>query len=394
VTGSPPAPFDSHGPIPVALGLGWEMAGLYPGAEAKRQAPPPERDLPTWGDLEPWQQTHIALDHIRVALKRLTPTISESCLTIPDFTPVCKAFEKVADDEGLKTAIYDFHDEIFRCLHAVDLNLGKAYDLGRSLAYTCEKPVDAQSLRDQFRPGRLNTLKGWLADLASALPDHASRGVAISIGIWQEATPEPDEKRKRGQLTDDDVAKKHVIPQLHRQAKVWREMLVGEKDGHDMLRTQDYVAAASRLFTSATGLVASFIIRTYFVFPIILAGGGYGVWTILHSGGKTGTQIVGALAAADAALGISWKGTQATLGQIAVKLEQPLWNAEVDTAIGSAMTTLDHQRFASRPAKIANEVSPPYGPTKLDAPPKSSDAQSQGAQKPRQPRPPEVSTEA
>jgi len=106
------------------------------------------------------------------------------------------------------------------------------------------------------------------------------------------------------------------------------------------------------------GLAWGFTWRSGFVVPLVLAAGGFAVWTILTSGGQQATRIAGALGAGAAALGVTWKGTKATLGQAAVKLEQPLWEAELDTAIGSAITTLEHRRLTPSIGRLAAEVAP------------------------------------
>jgi hypothetical protein len=340
------------------------MAALYT-SHAVRGAPPsPAADLPTMSDLTTWQKTELAIDYVAVALHRLSPAVTDASLALPSLGDLRNAFAG-SDAKVLTAAIFDLHLEVFRALHATDPNLGKAFDLGRSLAYTCSRPEDAVALRREFQPYRLINLKEWLADLATALPAHSARGVSISLGIWQESIPDPDARPKHWQVSDDAVST--VCRQLHRQAGIWRAVLTGTKNGRDMLRPRDYASAAGRLFRRALGLLWRFLYRTFFVVPLVLAGGGYLIYLILHSGGKTGTQIIGALTAATATLGITWQGTKATLGQAAAKLEEPLWNAELDTAIGSAMTTLDRGRSAPSPGRIAAVVSPPYGPSVSDA---------------------------
>ena len=340
------------------------MAALYTTHAVRGAAVEPAPDLRTWSDLRTWEKTELAIDHVAVALRRLAAVISDAGLTPPSLDDVRRAFAGT-DKAALSAAIFTLHGQLFRALHASDANLGKAYDLGRSLAYTCSRPKDADGLRKEFQAGRLANLKGWLADLATALPDHSARAVSISLGIWQEAIPNPGADPQSWQY--DDSAEATIRPQLHRQASVWRAILTGGKNGRDMLAPVDYATAAGRLFAHGIGLVWRFLYKTYFAVPLILAAGAVAVWVILHSEGKTGTQVVGAIAAAATALGISWKGTEVTLGRLASKLQVPLWNAELDTSIGSAMTTLDRKPSSPSPEKIATQVSPPYGPLRYDS---------------------------
>jgi hypothetical protein len=341
------------------------MAALYTAHAVRGDAVAPAPDLPTWSDLNTWQKTELSIDHVAVALQRLGAVISKAGLTPPGLDDVRRTFGGT-DKAALTAAIFDLHGQLFRALHATDANLGKAYDLGRSLAYTCSRPKNGSDLRKEFQEARLANLKGWLADLATALPDHSARAVSISLGIWQEAIPDPGADPESWQY--DDSAEAALRQQLHRQASVWRAVLTGAKNGRDMLAPIDYVTAAGRLFRHGIGVVWRFLYKTYFAVPVVLAVGAFAVWAILHSQGKTGTQVVGAIAAAATALGISWKGTEATLGRIAGKLEPPLWNTELDTSIGSAMTTLDRKPSAPSSEKIATQISPPSGPLRYDSP--------------------------
>ena len=45
-----------------------------------------------------------------------------------------------------------------------------------------------------------------------------------------------------------------------------------------------------------------------------------------------------------AALGLTWRGIGRSLGGLAGKLEQPLWGAELDTAIKQAITLLRREK--------------------------------------------------
>lgn len=340
----------------IALDLGWEMAELFCDASPRATEPARREDLPTLSDLVPWQRCELALEQVAGALHRLGPAASAAGLALPSIDAVSTAFND-ADESALRDAIYDLHLRLLSCLHATEANLGKAYDLGRSLAYTCRRPIDADSLRAEFAEHRLETLSGWLADLASALPDHAARAVAISLGLWQESIPDPQQKTKRWQVKDE--AQRRTIAELHRQAKLWRAVLTGEKVGSDMLEPMDYVGAAGRLCWRALRLTWRFLWRTAFLVPLMLGAGGVVAWLIVTSSGvHVAIKILGAVGAGVAALGITWKGTAATLGQIAAKLEHPLWDAELDVAIGVAITTVGRGRFAPPRSRTIARVSP------------------------------------
>lgn len=342
-------------PVRVALSLGWEMTDLFCAAKVRGRDPAPQNDLPTLSDLLPWQTTELQLSTVEVSVHLLTPAITAAGVTVPSIDAVRTAFGG-NDNDALRRSVYDLYLQLLRTLHAVDPNIGKALDLGRSIAYSCLRPTDAAGLRSEFQRYRLATLQGWLADLASVLPAHAARSVAISLELWQRYVPNPGASPEAWQIRDDEIHT--ALRQLHRQAKIWRAVLVGEKRGQDMLQPLDYIRAAGRLLGRTLRLAWTFNLRTAFAGPLLLVAIGVGIWAILTSDGQTATKITGAVVTTAAGLGISWTSTKATLGQLAVKLEQPLWQAELDAAIGSAVTTLDHQRRAPRLAKIAGEVSP------------------------------------
>jgi hypothetical protein len=350
------APIASY--FPLALDLGWEVTSLYRSAKARGDEPASRDDLPTLSDLADWQTTELRLDHVDVRLSQLAPLVVSSGLQLQTSTNARRAFEE--SSATLKENVYKLHVSLLTRLYAADVNLGKAYALGRSLEYTCSRSTDANTLRREFGVHRLTTLESWLADLASALPEHASRAVAISLHLWQESIPEQGSSPKRWQVKDDEY--QGVQRALHRQAKLWRALLVGEKRGRDMLETKDYIGAAGRTFTRALRLAWTFTWRTGFVVPILLAAGGVAVWAILQSDGEVATKVVAAVGAGATAVGVSWKSTSATLGQLALKLEQPLWQREMDAAIGLAITTLDREpRIRLRIGRITT-APPPRGP--------------------------------
>jgi hypothetical protein len=65
------------------------------------------------------------------------------------------------------------------------------------------------------------------------------------------------------------------------------------------------------------------------------------VW--LLSSGHSAHLVAGATSVL-AGLGLTWKGLGTALGQLAEKLEQPLWGAVVDDAIDDAITLLPDKK--------------------------------------------------
>lgn len=258
---SGPAPATARRPAPrrrLALDLGWEVAGLYSAPHVARSKPAgresePEvgdalpRFLPTMSELSPAERTRLSLGRVRVALHRLTHVFVAGVVDVPTVDAPVAAFDR-GDLAQLKAELANLHEQLLCRLHVVDPNLGKSYDLGRALAYTCQRPPNWAEVRAQFQRFRLATLTSWLADLSTYLPNHACRAVAISLGIWQEAVPDPDQRAHAGQLAldSDKEAERRLLRELRRQGGIWRSVLGAAKDPREMLGAGDYVAALGR----------------------------------------------------------------------------------------------------------------------------------------------------
>ena len=138
-----------------------------------------------------------------------------------------------------------------------------------------------------------------------------------------------------------------------------------------MLRPGDYIGAASRLLWGTTKLIWAFLWRMFFAVPIVLAAAGYGIDVLLTSHTVAAGKVVGSLAAMAAALGFSWTSIRSQLFQLATKLEQPLWNAELDAAMGAALTILRRNAvnrwIVDRPGLVAR-MSPAGPPTPNQTP--------------------------
>lgn len=175
----------------VALNLGWQLTEIaYHGEPCAGRKPPDRPDLPTLSDLHRWEITGIGVNTVEADIHRLASSWADAGLEAPSAEPVKDAFFGGTETD-LKQASEALHYQLLGLLHAADFTLGEAYDLGRALAYTTLKPHDGPTLKEQFRSFRLETLQGWLADLATALPVHAARSVAISLDLWQRVIPDP-----------------------------------------------------------------------------------------------------------------------------------------------------------------------------------------------------------
>ena len=247
--------------------------------------------------------------------------------------------------------------ELLTELTAADPRLGKAYGLGRALADSCHEPDDFDGLKKELNPYRIANLLRWLDDLASAFPPHAAHSVATSLGRWRDALYPPNDwasapPRIRGRNStrgesaaaarepinakEPDEAE-HAVKALRQTRRAMARAVVRtrSRDGHARdrqlsRRWQGACAPHGRDRQARRPAYAAVDIG-------VLALTGAGVW-LLSEGSSS--QLVAGATSVLAALGLTWKGLGGALGQLAGKLEQPLWGAVLDDAIADAITLL------------------------------------------------------
>lgn len=226
------------------------------------------------------------------------------------------------------------------------------------LAYTCLEPEDAKSLREVFQHNRLNNIQEWLADLASVLPEHTGRAVAISLDLWQQAIPDPGPTPWTMPPT--------TIAALHRQAKLWQGILTGAKEPRDMLNPSAYITAAAEMLANTRRLLGHLLWRYLpaVILMVLLLLGAVAVVILVGPVGK----VFAALLPIVAALGLTSRGLIAALRAAASKLEQPLWGAELDTSIAAAITVAPGLASAKVAKKTAKSLTP-AGPAPVESEP-------------------------
>ena len=335
---SPPAESAPNPHVAAAFALGWQMAELYRPDTRTRAAPAAHDDLPGFGRLGEGERARITLQQIDAALAKLADVLEAAKVGVPDTRPLRDRLESARVDPAARAAaVRALHVELLGAFTAADFRLGKAYGLGRSLADTCRNPVSAPTLLAELRPHRVAKLRGWLDDLASALPAHAGRSVSISLSKWEEFVL-PDAGKPEYEAANQ------ALPGLRRQGQLWRALLSGEKCGADMLVLQNYIDAASGLFKTTGKIVAQFFVRFYYVVIAAAILVGVGVWLMLEQ--NTSASIVAGAGSVLAGLGLTWKSAGNALGGLGAKTEQHLWGAELDDAIADAITllpgTIDH----------------------------------------------------
>jgi hypothetical protein len=327
----PAASFDPS--VSTAFSVGWGIASLYREAslDTERRDDGSD-DLPGPGALSGFARTELTVDLIEAGIRKLRDQLGPSAVDEKAAKELRGALRARAKDLGaLRQRIEKLHLVLLFALTAADFRLGKAFALGQALADTCLLPEDRGSFDRAFGP-RIVSVKNWLADLASVLPPHASRAVALSLRTWESWAIEPT---LDGEPLDWSKQGAGVRAALRRQGELWRALLAGEKSAPDMLDTKHYLRAASALVAATSSSVWSFLrpLAIPLAVAILLLGGGVALLLLTGTAG----QVVGAIAAAAGAAGITGAGLRARLGTAASYLENRLWGAELDLAIAEAV---------------------------------------------------------
>jgi hypothetical protein len=233
--------------------------------------------------------------------------------------------------EATLDAIFTLHCRLLEALTVEDFRLGKAYGLGRAMAETAILPADAitdQQREQQFRnvldAGRLITIKDWLADLKTLLPDHTAYAVSRSLHDWQEWVA--------GNPAAGDWEPARSAIRV--QGRIWRELLTGEKAARDILSLPDYFAAgrraAVRVLMRFWWLIAAAILL---IAGVIFAG------SYLHNVPPL-VRLAGDVAWLAGAAGIWLRGAGTFLGPGVTRAEGWLWQTELDGSVAVAATRL------------------------------------------------------
>jgi hypothetical protein len=324
--------------VALAFSLGWQMAELYrplhgrpPAARTGRSDEQQPEDLPGLSSLDEAKRASILVDQVQAAFARLAAPLASA------------GFDEI-DLRGLRTpgtipppdAVLAVHVKILGHLTAADFRLGKAYGLGRALADTCRKPTTDASLRRQLGRYRVANLLGWLDDLNSALPPHAGHAVAASLSDWSEwAVRGTPLTVAAGQAP---LADETMLKLVRRQGELWRALLSGEKRGADMLDMDAWLDVANGFVHRLRRAGLAALRRMWRLVALIVALFALGVvlMVVVDSSGS----IVAGAAALLSSVGLTWRGIGGSLGQLAGKLEQPLFGSATDDAVAASINLL------------------------------------------------------
>jgi hypothetical protein len=359
----------ADGPDPLvwlAFGMGWQMADLYRKAELEDPGLPPSETLPNVGGFTQRLWTALGIDQLQAGLHRLTPRLKKAGAAAPSLADLRVAFD---GDDGLgafKAQLWSFHIDLLTVLTAADFKLGKAYALGTALSDTVN-PKNYAELDTRWKDSELAKVVAWLADLESAFPAHSARAVMLCIEHW-ELWLAPRTQEAFGDAAKTDSLAYSVPRRLFGQGRAWRALLSGEKQGTDMLATDDYVNAASRALSHTRTVGVDLLWKFREIVALVLVLLVIGV--VLAFASKETAKILAGVGAFVSALGISWKTLGTGFRTLAEHVKDPLWGAEVDEAIAVAITVLpnplDEQLSKKDRVKRDDELRRKYSPTGPD----------------------------
>jgi hypothetical protein len=338
----------------VAFALGWQMAEVYRPDRRSGSLPAAQDDLPGISRLSSTELQEMGLLQIQAGITKLRPSISAAGLEVPNAEHFADIINAIKEPDAHGDAVREFHVRLLATLTAADFRLGKAYGLGRALADTTRLPTDWQAELATYRVG---TVAGWIRELASALPPHAAHPVAQSIESWsrwaQTQNGESNETRR----------------QLSAQGRLWRSLLSGEKRPTEVLETSDYLRAGEGMVKRTGAVTGKFLWRYWWLVVIAIVLLGVGVWLIVGPGSAVATGLGGATIFTS--LGLSWKGIGTSLGTAGARVEEPLWEAELDQVIYERITPDDivrserqHKPGPDEPSLAAATVAPQHTTTR------------------------------
>jgi hypothetical protein len=307
--------------VMVAFGLGWQMAEVYRPDRRRGSEPVAQDDLPGISRLTADELQEMGLFQVQAGITKLREAIADAGLNVPDAERFAQEIRRIADAGAQRDAVREFHVRLLATLTAADFRLGKAYGLGRALADTTRLPPDYRAELDSFR---VSTLAGWIRDLSSALPPHAAHPVAQSLEAWS----------RWAQAQDGDGGETRRT--LSAQGRLWRSLLSGEKQATGVLETSDYLRAGEGMLTRTGALAGKFLRHYWLLVLAVIALLGFGVWLIVGPGSGLATGLGGA--SIFTSLGLSWKGIGTSLGTTGARIEEPLWQAELDQVIYERIT--------------------------------------------------------
>ncbi len=329
-----------------AFALGWEVSRLHTSGRSRAARPPSvagRPSLPGLSDLPSDRRTQIAIDSVDARLVRLSPVFAESRIRVPSTRRLRLAYDEGADEPVLRDAVRRLHLALLRALAVADPRLGTAYTLGRALHET--RTARGVEVAGAFRFFRVLGLCQALDDLKGCFPAHAAGAVAGSLRRWCDwVASEP------GALTGDDPnARQRVHDALLRQGDLWYGLLTGAQRGTDLLRSDDYLDAATALARESQRLLGRLVRRYAATLAVVAILVILAVAVAAFTDGVT--EAAAAVLAVAGALGLTWRGVGTAIANLASSVREPLWSRQLDLAVESAIEQVSRLAGGAAPGR-------------------------------------------
>jgi hypothetical protein len=334
-------PLDWQASVPTAFALGWQMSELYamaadpPGPQPVAAANgssaqagnglPPLAGMHEWPDTDRWDLVVRQIEGKACRLRTAFAQIGSELDDLERFESMAAGLTGQWDVAGADASVCAAYHSLVMTLAAAHARLGRACELGCGLANVCRLTAKPEMTELKHRFGdQLTPMQAALTDLASSLPQHASRAISLSLAQWQ----------KWAQDADLNASIPHDLPAiLRRQGELWRAVLSGEKLGQDMLATDDYLDASKTLFRTVIsgrpwlwGAIAGAAVLV-----------GVGIYLVL-----TASDVLKAIGGAGlsvlSALGLTLASLKRSAAGVGDRLMSDVWSAELDWAIAQAVT--------------------------------------------------------
>lgn len=205
-----------------------------------------------------------------------------------------------------------------------------------------------------FDPGRVALIQQWLAAAAANFPKNAAKVVSASLGRWAafvsaalnldttgNLTATGSQRRRRTRFTNRHELANRITYDLRVQGDLWLDLLTGAQSTEGLLTPEGYVAAGEAALSRTLRIVVEVLRHYWLVAVAVLAGLGVVLGICVATETVAGAaKVWTAIAAAAAALGISWKGIGAAIPKLAAKGESPIMALEEVDAMAWSVTSL------------------------------------------------------
>lgn len=328
---NPVPPSSGEARVCAAVTLGWEVAQLFHSPVHLGPVEDPGRT-----DRLPGRSDFSAATQSKWLAEQIGATSADLLVSQPQelhdaLSAVLVNLDKTRRDrDATLDSVFELHCRLLEALTVVDFRLGEAYGLGRALAETALVPVAAADdeaeakFRELLGAGRVGTIKDWLIELKTMLPDHAAYAVSSALDDWSHWVS--------GQPASADW--KSAMTAMRSQGYIWRELISGEKAAQDILSVAGYLAAARQIARRA-------IMQTWWIITVtVLAAVGVVLTMVFLTGIPPTTRLLAALAWVGATFGAALKAFGSLLGTAAKGAEGWLWQTELDESVATAATKM------------------------------------------------------